>query len=247
VSVETVTTNFTAFTMQRVHRRRHRVYQDNDFEIQSLTELVKQAKVKTCERVESDMSEAHPVELPLHHATERIVEGLQQMHHHLQTLLMQKLGPDARNVIAAERARQDRQEKERLEKAVSAGKDEHKNSADHIATHLSDVGQDGKDELELLNEYRERYANVLAELYCAKERLIAYEKDMQDRIKNPGLQRRLSQDIEELSGDDEEVRRKAKRKQMTRRRSSATSGGVLSSDDDQSPVTPKIGFRMFES
>jgi len=246
MTVETVTTNFTAFTLQRVHRRRHRVYEDKDFEIQSLTELVKRAKVKTCKRVETDMSDAGTVELPLHHTTERIVEGLQQMHHHLQTLLLQKLGPDARNVIAAERARQDQQEKERLEKA-SSNQEDKKRDADHIPSHLSEVGQDGKDELELLNEYRERYANVLAELYVAKERLIEYEKDMQEKFKHPGLQRRLSEEIEELSGDDEEMRRNAKRQKMKRRRSSATSGGGLSSEDRQSPVTPNIGFSMFNS
>jgi len=165
------------------------------------------------------------------------------MHHHLQTLLMQKLGPDARNVIAAERARQDRVEKERLEKSASNGP-EHQRDADHIPSHLSEVGQDGKDELELLNEYRERYATVLAELDIAKERLIAYEKQMQEKIKHPGLQRRLSEDIEELNGDEEEQRR-AKKKALSRRRSSATSGGG-SSDDSRSPVTPKIGFRMFD-
>ena len=122
---------------------------------------------------------------------------------------------------------------------------EHQKDADHIPSHLSEVGQGDKDELELLNEYRERYASVLAELYVAKERLIAYEKRMQEKIKHPGLQRRLSEDIEELSGDNEEERLKARKKALNRRRSSTTSGGC-SSDDSRSPVTPKIGFRMFD-
>ena len=243
ITVETVTTNFTSFTMQRVHRRRHRVYEDKDFEIQSLTELVKKAKIKTFERVESDISDTASVTLPLHHAAEHIIDGLQQMHHHLQTLLMQKLGPDARNVIAAERARQSRAETERLEKAV--GKDqEQQRDADRIASHLSEVGQDGKDELELLNEYREQYATLLAELYVARERLIANEREMSDKLKDPELQRRLSEDREELSEDDEEERRNARRRQA-RRRSSETSYGGFSSDNSQSPVGAKIRFQMW--
>ena len=109
---------------------------------------------------------------------------------------MQKLGPDARNVIAAERARESRAEKEKLQKQVG----KHENGT--VAGTLTDVGQDGRDELELLNEYRERYATILADLMVAKERLVDLEKGLQRRTRSDSLRRRLSNDIEELSEDD---------------------------------------------
>jgi hypothetical protein len=198
--VETVTTNFTAFTMQRVHKRKSRVYQEKDFEIQSMTSLVKMAKEKTCERINSGKSDNKPVQLPLHDAMERLTDGLQQMHHHLQSLLMQKLGPEARNVIAAERARQSRADRKRLdqaEKRIEKRNDQH----DTDAKTLADLGQNPGDELELLNEYREQYAAVLAELLVAKDRLIDLEKRLEKRACGP-LRRRLSDEISELSDDE---------------------------------------------
>jgi hypothetical protein len=225
--------------MQRVHRRRTQVYQDKDFQIQSLTSLVKLAKQKTCERIEGDLSDTKSIHLPLHDLTERLMESLQQMHHHLQGLLMQKLGPDARNVIAAERARQDRAEKEELEKKVKTGAKEDRRSADHIATHLSDVGRDGGDELELLNDYRQRYAAIMAELLVAKERLLQLEKGIEETVEETPWRRRISEDISELSGEDDDV--KGKRKRIGRRRSTFSSGAGTSDEepDPDSPSTSK--------
>ena len=228
--------------MQRVYRRRHQVYEDKDFQIQSLNSLVKSAKQKACKKMDEDASDTGSVKLPLHQFTERITESLEQMNHHLQTLLMQKLGPDARNVIAAERARQDRADKERLNKTVKKNcQQEDRRAADHIAKHLSEVGQDSKDELELLNEYRERYAEILAELLVAKDRLIELEKTMQETA-DRRLSRRLSEDIAQLSGDENES--KEKEKQKRRRRISTVSSGGFSSDESQSLDPPNIGWKM---
>lgn len=186
--------------MQRVHRKKNLIYQDKDFEIQSLNSLVRQAKEATSERLSRTTTgdSVKSVHLPLHDLTERLQDSLHQMHHQLQSLLMQKLGPDARNVIAAERARQTRAEKEKLTKQVGKKKDE----IATVATTLTDVGRDGGDELELLNEYRERYATILADLMVAKERLVDVEKGLQRRTRSDSLRRRLSDDIEELSEDD---------------------------------------------
>jgi len=150
--------------MHRVHRRRHQVYEEKDFEIQSLNSLVRNAKKRACETISDP-----PVELPLHGLTERLAENLQRMHHHLQSLLEKTLGPDARHVIAAERARQP-----------------HPRPADEIVVHhhptipdhLSEVGNNVADELELLNEYRQRYAIILADLLVVKEKLVELEQGL---------------------------------------------------------------------
>jgi hypothetical protein len=186
--------------MQRVHRKKNLIYQDKDFEIQSLNSLVRQAKEATSERLTRTQTgdSIKSVHLPLHDLTEGLQNSLQQMHHHLQSLLMQKLGPDARNVIAAERARQTRSEKEKLKQGVGNKRDANGN----VVANVTEMGQDGGDELELLNEYRERYATILAELMIAKERLVELEKGLQRRTKSDSLRRRLSDDIEELSEDD---------------------------------------------
>jgi len=180
--------------MQRVHRKKNLVYQDKDFEIQSLNSLVRKAKKATSERLSRTLTDdsVKSVHLPLHDLTERLQHSLQQMHHHLQSLLMQKLGPDARNVIAAERARQTRAEIEKLEQ--EAGEPRNPN--------LPELGHDGGDELEQLNDYRERYAAILAELMVAKERLVDLEKGLQRSAGSDALRRRISDDIEELSEDD---------------------------------------------
>ena len=184
--------------MQRVHHKKNLVYQDKDFEIQSLNSLVKQAKEATSERLTRTMTgdSIKSVHLPLHDLTERLQESLQQMHHRLQSLLMQKLGPDARNVIAAERARQTRAEKEKSQQKAENGE-----RLGGIPAAVPVVAQDGGDELELLNEYRENYATIMAELMVAKERLLDLEKALQRRTKSDSLTRRLSDDIDELSED----------------------------------------------
>lgn len=180
--------------MQRFHRKKHQVYKKKDFQIQSLTSLVKLAKQRTSERLETDSTDVS-VKLPIHDVTERVMESLQQMHHHLQNFMMQKLGSEARNVITAERSRQASNVKQRLE-----GKKKEGDDAIYIAGHLSEIGQvDGADELTLLNEYRERYAGIMGELLVAKERLLKLEVDLRDRAADESLRRRLSEDIDELN------------------------------------------------
>lgn len=180
--------------MRRIHRQKHQVYKSKDFEIQSLTSLVKLAQERTRERLETDTSEVS-VKLPIHDVTERVMESLQQMHHHLQNLLMQKLGSDARNVITAERSRQTSTIKQQLDAKMKK-----ESEADYIAPHLSDIGQaNGSDELQLLNEYRERYAAIMGELLVAKDRLLKLEIGLRDDAPNEELKKRISEDIEELN------------------------------------------------
>ena len=176
IVVQTVTTNFTSYTLQRFHRQKRQVYKTKDFKIQSLTSLVNIAKQRTSERLETDSSDVS-VKLPIHDVTERVMESLQHMHHHLQNFMMQKLGSEARNVITAERSRQASAVKQRLE-----GKKKEDDDSRYIAKHLSEVGEvHGADELELLNEYRERYAAIVGELLVAKDRLLKLEVDLRDR------------------------------------------------------------------
>jgi len=179
--------------MQRVHRKRHQVYQEKDFEIQSLNSLIRQAKQRTNETAQAD------VELPLHGLAERLTVNLQQMHYHLQKLLSQKLGPDARHVIAAERARQSQAERARLGKDHHQWYHHHHHHHHAIAEHLSEIGLNIGDELELLNEYRERYADILANLLVVKERLVELERGLQAQVDEP-LRRQLAEEISELSG-----------------------------------------------
>jgi hypothetical protein len=184
--------------MQRLRRQKRQVYKQKDFKIQSLTSLVNLAKQRTSERLETDSSDVS-VKLPIHDVTERVMESLQQMHHHLQNFMMQKLGSEARNVITAERSRQASGVKQRLEGKKKEGED-----SGYIAKHLSEVGEiHGADELELLNEYRERYASIMGELLVAKDRLLKLEVDLRDRAPDESLKRRLSEDIDELNDLDE--------------------------------------------
>jgi hypothetical protein len=232
--------------VHRVIRRRNQVYEDKDFQIQSLTSLVRTAKRKACEKLNNDNADSKSIQLPLHEFTDRLSESLQQMNHHLQSLLIQKLGPEARNIIAAERARQYRLEKERREKAMkkdSKKPDEEKKDVDRIASHLSDVVQDNKDELELLNDYRERYASILAELLVAKDRLKKLEKNLKEQDVDPNLERRLTRDLEELS--DDETERKRRTRERKKRRRSSTGSSSVTSDDSQTPMSPKIGFKIW--
>jgi len=212
--------------MQRVHARRQRVYLEKDFQIQSLSSLVRHAKESTCQLLDNDNSDAKSIHLPLHALTERLTESLHQMHHHLQTLLMQKLGPEGRNVIAAERARQSSSFKvDSSHTTPKEGKD--------IALHLSDIGTNAGDELELLNEYRQRYAKILAELAVAKETLVEYEKGLEVTAQNDTLRRRLSEELEELSGD-EEIGGHGGKGKGAHRRSMYSSDGY-ESDEEASP------------
>jgi hypothetical protein len=198
MAVQTVTSNFTSYTMQRLRRQKLQVYKQKDFKIQSLTSLVNLAKQRTSERLGTDSSDVS-VKLPIHDVTERVMESLQQMHHHLQNFMMQKLGSEARNVITAERSRQPSTIKQRLE-----GKKKEGDDSGYIAKHLSEVGEmHGADELELLNEYRERYAAIMGELLVAKDRLLKLEVDLRDRAPDESLKRRLSEDIDELNDLDE--------------------------------------------
>jgi len=227
-----VTTNFTAFTVQRVHRRRNQVYEDKDFQIKSLNSLVKAAKQKhhdNFERIDTDASDVHCGPLPFHHFTEHLTENLHEMHHHLQSLLMQTLGPDARNVIAAERARLNHEERHKLERTESR-REENQKASDYIAVHLSEVGQTNKDELELLNEYRERYAALLAELLIARDRLIEFGETMQ-RTAGAQLGRRLSGGLSEI-GSDEAAERKRRREDKMGRRTSALNENVSEESAD---------------
>src|ERR1700738_3688694 len=160
--------------MKRVHKK-HRTYKDKEFHVQSLTHLVKLAKEKTIETISSDGTA--PPKLAIHQLTERLTHSLQHMHHQLQGLLMQKLGPDARNIIAAERHRQARTELGNINHDDS---DKEEKQEMVIAKHLSEVGKDAHDEIHQLNEYRQRYAVMLAELEVAKENMVELEHRLED-------------------------------------------------------------------
>jgi hypothetical protein len=227
--------------MQRVHRKRRSVYEEKDFEIVSLNSLIKLAKQKTCDRIETGLSDKDmkSVKLPLQDLTDRLTDSLQQMHHHLQSLLMQKLGPDARNVIAAERARQTRSEKEKMAETNKKLEKKKGNEVENMATTLGELGQDAGDELELLNDYRERYAAILAELLVAKDRLLELEKGLEEHA-DAKLMRRLSEDISELSEEEDD---RPKPRQRRRRRSSAgASSGGFTSDEKDGPEIVRKGL-----
>jgi hypothetical protein len=171
VVVDTVSTNFTAFMFQRVRRNRHQVYQEKHSEIQSMTSLVTVAKQKTCDTIRADDS------VKLHGIAERMTDNLHHMNYHLQKLLAQKLGPDARHIIVAEGARLPMAEKMRLAAGFLNHHHHQGHPADEIAAHLSEVGKNTGDELELLVEYRQFYAAVLADLLIVKENLAKLEKE----------------------------------------------------------------------
>jgi len=175
--------------MRRIQHQKHQMYKAKDFEIQSLTSLVKIAKEKTQERLESDTSE-QSVKLPI----ERVVESLQHMHHHLQNFMMQKLGTDAQHIITAERARQASTAKQIEAQMKKPG------DGEEVPLHLSDIGQaHGRDELELLNEYRLRYAGIMGELLVAKEKLLQLEEGLKDSAPDETLKKRISEDLDELN------------------------------------------------
>jgi hypothetical protein len=203
--------------MQGAHRHRKQIYSAKRFQIESLNSLVKMAKQRTIERVDSEISDNNSVTLPLHDITERLVNNLQAMHHQLESLLLEKLGPDARNVIAAERARKTVE----LEKFVE---DQHEGISQGD---LSGVAQEHMNELELLNEYRERYAAILAELLVAKDRLVEREKRIQEE--EPGMRLRRRGNKKMIRKDS-----KGKAKRFGQLDSTASFSG-LSSDESESP------------
>ena len=235
--------------MQRVHRKRHQVYLQKDFEIRSLNSLVKTAKARSLRKLGKETTENDSVRLPLHGLTERLTENLHHMHHHLQHLMAKKLGPDARHIIAAERAR--------LQQARMAGDTlipvppppvhhphshhhhnhhhrhhhhhhHHHTSSELIAEHLSQIGQFTGDELELLNEYRERYAAILGDLLVVKDALVELEKQLQQRVDDSALREKLTEEISELVGTERPSFAQSSRGSG----SSSSSSSSISTDED---------------
>ena len=214
ISVQTVTSNFTSYMSQRFHRQKHQVYKEKDFEIYSLNSLVKTAKQKECERLGAQIGDK-PVELPFHEVTERLIIGLHQLHNHLQNWMMKTLGGEARNVIVAERSRQlnalNQNISTKIEKEVG-GSQQEKN---YVASHLSELGLvHGEDELELLNEYREQYAAIIAEVLVVRERILELEKELRDRIMDEDMRGRIHEEIEELNDDDINSKKWSRRKSL---------------------------------
>ena len=233
--------------MQRVHRKRHQVYLQKDFEIRSLNSLVKTAKARSLRKLGKETTENDSVRLPLHGLTERLTENLHHMHHHLQHLMAKKLGPDARHIIAAERAR--------LQQARMAGDTlipvppppvhhphshhhhnhhhrhhhhhHHHTSSELIAEHLSQIGQFTGDELELLNEYRERYAAILGDLLVVKDALVELEKQLQQQVDDSALRQKLTEEISELIGTE-----RRSFAQSTQPSVSSSSSSSVSSEED---------------
>ena len=126
---------------------------------------------------------------------ERLTERLQHMNQKLQNLLMQKLGKDARNVITAERARRSRNESginPKLHTILNEPLGQAK-----LPNSLAEVGETWGDELGLLNEYREQYATMLAELLVAKERVLTLAKTTENQVGGE-LRQRIALEISEL-------------------------------------------------
>jgi len=187
--------------MERVRRRRRQVYQEKNFEVQSLTYLVHEAKRKAAENYELDPESPNyrPLHLPFHDFTERLMETLQQMHHLLGNILMQKLGRDAQYVITAERSRAKDRElfREAFSKAEEACRKD-RAKAHGIPEHLSDLGQNtSANDLELI-EYRERYARMMAELLLAKELLVDFETRLRGSSQDDRLRKRTLEDLDQL-------------------------------------------------
>lgn len=183
-----------------MYRKRHRVYEEKDFQIKSLDSLVQNAIRKNVQKRDSD--EENSLHLPIHNYIEALIGNLQQMHHHLQSLLMRKLGPYARHVIAAERARENVKHTQQLKEKDKAHKD--RPGADHMAFHLTEIGTDAWDEMELLNKYRERYAAIMAELIIAKNRLLLLEKRLRNYVTDEQW-RRIKEDFAELTEEGDEI------------------------------------------
>jgi hypothetical protein len=177
--------------------KKHRFFKHH--EVQSLTSLVKMAKQNTIERQSTiekqstlDRDDTTAVGTPIHDLTVRLTNSLKQMHHHLQELLMQTLGPEARHIVAAERARETPFVDHKFET------EDHKEAV-VIARRLSEVGQSGV-ELHQLNVYRKLYATMLAELEVARENMV----ELEQRIEEESIGGRSSidkKDIKRISKD----------------------------------------------
>jgi hypothetical protein len=194
--------NFTSFTLERVHLQRHQVYKEKKFEIKSLTHLIEEAKTKACEKLDWDPEnppELRPLKLPFRDLTQHLMESLQLMHHLLGNILMLKLSQDARHVITAERSRvKGKSLFEGLKKADVIFSDD-KMAVHNIPEHLSEIGRDSSaHDLELLNEYRETFAHMMAELLIAKEVLTDFEKQMRNETQDEGLRNQALEDLDEL-------------------------------------------------
>jgi hypothetical protein len=196
------------------------------------------AKARSLQKLEKGTTDNDSVRLPIHGITERLTENLHHMHHHLQHVMSKKLGQDAQHVIAAERARQ--------QQAHLAGdsiiphppkrllgshghqhheRHHHHTSADLIAEHLSDIGQATTgDELELLNEYRERYASILGDLLVVRDTLVEFEKGLEKTVDDTDLRKRLTEEISDLIGPEIGSLRST--------RTSISSSSSSSSDED---------------
>jgi hypothetical protein len=222
-----------------MHQKRHQVYVEKDFEIRSLDSLVKMAKARSLQKLEKGAMDNDSVRLPIHGLTERLTENLHDMHHHLQHFMSKKLGQDARHVIAAERARQQQAHlagdsiiplpPRRLLGAHGHHHHEHRHhhhtGADLIAEHLSDIGQTSTgDELELLNEYRERYASILGDLLVVRDTLVEFEKGLEKTVDDTALRQKLTEEISELIGPEIGSLRST--------RTSISSSSSSSSDED---------------
>jgi hypothetical protein len=125
------------------------------------------------------------------HLMDRLTDGFQQMNQKYQNVLMQKLGADARHLIAAERARRrsippacHQVNTTLLENLPETG----------IGDSLAEVSHNRGDELELLNQYREHYATMLAELLVAKERVLALAKMIENQVEGD-LRQRIGREI----------------------------------------------------
>jgi hypothetical protein len=197
---------------ERVHHQRHRVYEEKNFQIQSLSSLITEAKRKACESLDQCANlhlEPHPrpVELPLHQVTERmmanLMAGLQQMNYLLGNILMQKLGRDAVHLIHVERQRA---KDKGWFKEVFKKVDELEKSkvVQHtLPEHLHELGQNSSaHDLELLNEYRERYAHMIADLLVAKELLVDFERGLQSSSQDEELRSQVKEDLDELGEMD---------------------------------------------
>jgi hypothetical protein len=102
-----------------------------------------------------------------------------------------------------------------------------------MATTLGELGQDAGDELELLNDYRVRYASILAEVLVVKDRLLEFEVGLERRTSDPALSKRLSEDIEKLSEDEEDEVNKRRRRAIRRASSAGRSSvGVPADKND---------------
>jgi hypothetical protein len=197
--------------MQGSHRQRKQVYGGKHPRIHSLRSLVNMAKERTIERVDTDISN-DSVRLPLLEMTNRLMNNLQVMHHHLQSLLIQKLSPDARNVIAAERAWHE-------QKFLN-------DFYEHRGSHLTGLAREHVNDLECLNEYRERYAGILGELLVAKDRLVELERGLESRQSAAASRRKVS-DLRDMIRENGERRRRSA--------STASSSAFTSSDSESEP------------